>query len=221
VDEKHLREYPVPNVCGVIITSNHFLDGLFLPPDDRRHYVAWSERTKDDFEADYWTSLWRWYEDGGIANVAAFLLEYDLTGFDAKAPPPKTAAFFDIVMANEPGESTDLRDALDAVDNPAAVILDDLKAQAQSEAFHRWIQDPRTARQMPHRMSEVGYVPVRNDAAKDGKWRCGDSRRVIYAQQDLTPRDRLAAAQARARRGIVRGIVRSVSIGPREPGWRG
>ncbi len=43
VDEKHLREYPVPNVCGVIITTNHKSDGLYLPADDRRHFVAWSE----------------------------------------------------------------------------------------------------------------------------------------------------------------------------------
>jgi hypothetical protein len=26
---------------GVIFTSNHKTDGLFLPPDDRRHFVAW------------------------------------------------------------------------------------------------------------------------------------------------------------------------------------
>src|ERR1700683_4469077 len=40
VDEKNLREYSVPNVCGVVITTNHWTDGIFLPADDRRHYVA-------------------------------------------------------------------------------------------------------------------------------------------------------------------------------------
>ena len=48
VDEKHLREYAILNVCGVIITTNHKTDGIYLPADDRRHYVAWSDRTKDD-----------------------------------------------------------------------------------------------------------------------------------------------------------------------------
>lgn len=48
VDEKNLREYPVFNVCGVIITTNHKADGLFLPPDDRRHYVAWSPCRRDE-----------------------------------------------------------------------------------------------------------------------------------------------------------------------------
>jgi hypothetical protein len=36
VDEKNLREYSVLNCCGVIITSNHKTDGIFLPADDRR-----------------------------------------------------------------------------------------------------------------------------------------------------------------------------------------
>ena len=37
-DEKNLREYSILNCCGVIITTNHKADGIFLPADDRRHY---------------------------------------------------------------------------------------------------------------------------------------------------------------------------------------
>ena len=48
-DEKHLREYTVLNCCGVIITTNHKADGIYLPPDDRRHFVAWSDLPKQDF----------------------------------------------------------------------------------------------------------------------------------------------------------------------------
>jgi Family of unknown function (DUF5906) len=38
-----MREYSVLNVCGVIITTNHKTDGIYLPADDRRHYVAWRQ----------------------------------------------------------------------------------------------------------------------------------------------------------------------------------
>jgi hypothetical protein len=48
VNEKYLRAHYVFNCCGVIITSNK-ADGIFLPADDRRHFVAWSELTKEDF----------------------------------------------------------------------------------------------------------------------------------------------------------------------------
>jgi hypothetical protein len=72
VDEKHLRVHAVWNVCGVIITTNHRTDGLYLPADDRRHYVAWSERTRDDFDADYWTTLYRWYAATCHTPLAAY-----------------------------------------------------------------------------------------------------------------------------------------------------
>lgn len=90
VDEKNLREYSVFNCCGVIITTNHKTDGIFLPADDRRHFVAWSVLAKEDFSPDYWAELWRWYENGGDRHVAAYLAQLDISTFDPKAPRPKT-----------------------------------------------------------------------------------------------------------------------------------
>ena len=101
VNEKYLREHYVFNVLGLILTTNHKTDGIYLPAEDRRHYVAWSTRTKEDFSQQYWKELWGWYYTGGFEHVAAYLTELDLSAFDPKAPPPKTAAFWDIVNANE------------------------------------------------------------------------------------------------------------------------
>jgi hypothetical protein len=99
VDEKHLREHPVFNVCGVIITTNHQIDGTYLPADDCRHYVGWSNLSRD-----YWSDLYRWYDKGGVGHVAAFLHTFDLSGFDPKAPPRNAPAFWSIVSANEAPE---------------------------------------------------------------------------------------------------------------------
>jgi hypothetical protein len=38
-ERKNLREHYVPNITGVIITTNHKSDGIFLPADDRRHFL--------------------------------------------------------------------------------------------------------------------------------------------------------------------------------------
>ena len=65
-------------------------DGLYLPSDDRRHYVAWSDSSREQFPADYWQQMYVWYAAGGDAHVAAYLRHKDLRGFDPKAPPPKT-----------------------------------------------------------------------------------------------------------------------------------
>jgi hypothetical protein len=195
VDEKHLREYAVFNVCGVIITTNHKSDGIYLPADDRRHFVAWSDLSKDDFAPTYWTNLYAWYDSGGASNVAAYLATLDLSTFDAKAPPPKTEAFWSIVDANRTPEDAELADALDTLGKPDVTTLRGIASVAADE-FKAWLGDRRNSRKVPHRLEECGYVPVRNPSAQDGLWKVGHKRAVIYARKDLTYRDSVTAAEA-------------------------
>ena len=114
IDEKNRDEYAIPNVGGVIITTNHKADGIYLPADDRRHFVAWSDLDKSDFTAEYWNELWHWYDNGGCQVVAHYLLNLDLSAFNPKAPPPQTDAFLEIVNASRSPEDAELADALDA-----------------------------------------------------------------------------------------------------------
>ena len=144
VDEKNLREHSISNCCGVIITTNHKADGIYLPADDRRHYVAWSDLTKEDFTDDYWNNLWGWYEDGGIRHVAAYLAELDLSAFDPKAPPPKTAAFWAIVDANRAPEDAELADVLDGWATPTPRRSPRSRDEAIGD-FCRWIKTAGTA----------------------------------------------------------------------------
>jgi hypothetical protein len=198
VDEKHIREYAVPNVVGVVITTNH-RDGIYLPPDDRRHYVAWTERTKDGFRSDYWQRLYSWYEQGGYGHVAAFLAQLDISGFDPKAPPPKTDAFWGVVDAGRAPEDAELADVLDRLQHPEAITLSAITDMAHRD-FAEWLRDRRNARKVPHRMEDAGYVPVRNDDANDGRWRVGGRKQTIYARRELSKRDRITAV-----RQLVRG----------------
>ena len=140
VDEKNLREYAVVNVCSVVITTNHKSDGIHLPADDRRHYVAWSPRTKDDFPPTDRRTLYKWYATGGSAHVAAYLAAVDLSRFDPKAPPPHTDAWYDIVNANRTPEDSELADALDALTSPDAVTLG-LIADRTTADFATWLRD--------------------------------------------------------------------------------
>jgi hypothetical protein len=193
-DEKHLREHNVMNVTGVIITTNYKTDGIYLPADDRRHYVAWSDLTKDDFIDAYWGELWEWYADGGLENVAAFLTEYDLSTFHPKAPPKKTATWWTIVDANRAPEDAELADVLDKLCDPDVVTLSRLADHAQS-GFAEFLRDRKNARRISHRMEEAGYVPVRNDAAKDGLWRVDGKRQAVYGKKVMDLRDRVTAAR--------------------------
>jgi hypothetical protein len=196
-DEKHLREYSVMNVTGVVITTNHKSDGIYLPADDRRHYVAFSDVVKEDFEADYWADLYCWYHCGGFSHVAAYLAALDLSDFDPKAPPPKTAAFCDIVDANRAPEDAELADVLDSLTYPHAVTITRLIDEARfihNESFVDWLEDRKNRRRIPHRLDEAGYTPVRNGDARDGLWKIGGRRQAVYAKKSLSLRDRITAA---------------------------
>jgi len=194
VDEKNLREYTVPNCTGTIITTNHKTDGIYLPADDRRHFVAWSGLAKDHFDQGYWNRLWGWYASGGIEHVAAYLATLDLSGFDPKAPPPKTLAFWEIVDASRAPEDAELADAIDLLGASAALTLAQIVARADG-SFGEWLRDRRNNKRIPHRLEAIGYVAVRNNDAADGLWRVSTRRQVIYARAELAIRDRIAAAQ--------------------------
>ncbi len=194
-DEKNIREYAVQNVCGVVITTNHKTDGIYLPPDDRRHYVAWSDLAATAFPSTYWQTLYAWYTETRCGHVAAYLAERDISGFDPKAPPPKTPAFHDIVDTNRAPEDAELADALDAVGNPPAITRATIAAQS-SPSFREWLQDRRNSRQVPHRMESAGYARVPNPDASDGRWKIAQKRQTVYARTDLTARDRLIAAKS-------------------------
>jgi hypothetical protein len=208
VDEKHLREHAVLNCCGVIITTNHKTDGIYLPPDDRRHYVAWSDLKKEDFDDVYWKGLYDWYDAAGAGDVTAYLAALDLTEFNSKALPPKTAAFWEIVNASRPPEDAELIDVIERLGKPdpdtlgkiiqpATVTLNELANKA-SQQFSEWLLDRKNSRRIPHRLEACGYVAVRNPARTDGLWKVNHKSQVIYARATLPLRDRIAAAMKRA-----------------------
>jgi hypothetical protein len=196
VNEKHLREYNLLNCCGVIITTNHKNDGIYLPADDRRHYVAWSFLVKEDFTQDYWDDLWGFYDNGGDRHVAAYLAQLDLSGFNPKAPPPKTPAFWDIVNASRAPEDAELADILEMSRNPDVVTLSSViltASEAGQDDFVVWLKDRKNRRNLLHRFEACGYIAIRNPDAEDGLWKITGRRQVVYAKAGLTLHEQLAA----------------------------
>jgi hypothetical protein len=198
VNEKHRQEHYILNRCGVLYTTNHKVTGIYLPADDRRHFVAWSSLDKSSFSDDYWTGIWHWYEHGGYDDVAAYLMDVDLTDFDPKAPPPHTAAFHEIVTAAIPPEVGELLDALDRLQNPDAVTVSDIVTMADG-ALGVQMQDRKNSRLIASWMEMAGYVSVKNPNAARNLWQVGGKRQVIYARQSLNGTARLNAAAAKAR----------------------
>jgi hypothetical protein len=210
IDEKNTPEYYITNVLGVIITTNHKADGIYLPADDRRHYVAWSNLTKDSFEDGYFPGMWDYYErENGRAHVAAYLANLDLSGFDPKAPPPKTDAFWDIVQASRVPEDAEVQDAIDKIaeeqysrqycDNDGRLLIvtiNDIKGKAEAD-FGLWLGNRGNTRRIPHRLEACGYTPVRNPNASDGLWKIDGRRQAVYGLTNVSQPDLVSVIRKR------------------------
>jgi hypothetical protein len=213
VDEKNLREHYIFNCCGVIMTTNYKTGGVYLPPDDRRTYVAWSNVEKEQFNDDYWKRLWSWYTDhDGIRKVAAFLKTYDLASFNAKAPPPRTPAFFEIVASGVAPEEVEPTDLLERMGNPDALTLGQLSEKANAESdlsdFAQWIDDRPNRKAIPHKLEQCGYVRTPNPDNKQGIWTIKtcrlqlgkpvevvSQRQHVYAKASLSFADQVKAVR--------------------------
>ena len=197
VNEKYINEYFILNRSGMVITTN-YRDALYLPPDDRRHYVAFSERRGEEFPAAFWNEFWAWYETGGFAHVAALLYQRDLSGFDPKAEPPKTDAFRYMVSADLTSEYSDIADAIDRLKDadgqrPDALTIAELIVVAPEL---EWLRAMKMRRVMRRRLEDNGYAIVVNpDAKTDNMWAIDGKRQAIYARAALNQTQRLIAAR--------------------------
>jgi Family of unknown function (DUF5906) len=197
VNEKYINEYFILNRSAMVITTN-YRDALYLPPDDRRHYVAFSERRGEEFPAAFWNEFWGWYEDGGFAHVAGLLYQHDLSGFDPKPEPPKTDAFRYMVSADLTSEYSDIADTIDRLKDadgqrPDALTIAELIVVAPEL---EWLRTLKMRRVMRRRLEDNGYAIVVNpDAKTDNMWAIDGKRQAIYARAALNQTQRLIAAR--------------------------
>jgi hypothetical protein len=203
VNVKYVPEFYIFNRVGVVVTTN-YRDALYLPADDRRHHVGFSERLTAEYPPQFWTSFWTWYkQDDGFKHVAAYLYQYDLSHFDPHAPPPKTPAFWYMVGADRSEGFSELMNAITDLGEP---VPGDPKAPntppealtitqlVQKAPGLDWLQDLRTRRTVRKRLEDCGYVAVNSDAT-DGLWIIKKKRQVIYASAHLGVKERRDAVE--------------------------
>ena len=211
VNEKNKGEYWILNVVRVVYTTNN-RDALFVPPDDRRTFVCRSECTPESFAAGYFDSLYGWLDGEGTAHVVAYLRTYDwkAAGFDPKAPPPKTEAFWAMVAVERTQEIADLATVLEAMERPDAVTLTRITTRVaqmvspgpgvidltQVTGLAASLLDRKNTRRVAHWLEEVGYVRVPNKEAKDGYFWVDGKRCPVFAREELGEDGRHRAAHA-------------------------
>ena len=133
------------NVIGLIITTNYKTDGIYLPTNDRRHFVTWSDQREEDFTNEYWKELWNWYEnENGYAHVAAHLSELDISDFNPKAPRNSGILGHcgNFNSAPEDAELADVINSMQRPERPDALTPKQIVAAATGTAAE-WLTNPR------------------------------------------------------------------------------
>ena len=192
VDEKHLREHNVFNVCGVVITTNHKTDGIYLPADDRRHFVAWSELDQGRLRRrllEHALGLVRQRRRSPRRRVSG---ELDLSALTPKRRRrrPRHSGTSSTPTArrrkpNSPMCST----------GSATPMHNHRHHRPQRRAAtSEWIRDRKNRRVIPHRLEKCGYIASAQRCRQGRIWKIHGKRQAIYTKSVLSVRDRLKAA---------------------------
>jgi hypothetical protein len=188
INPKYGQKYSVRMHCGVIITTNHMLSGIYIPQDDRRYDVIESANKwemgleDDDVRREYFSELWQWFlEGGGDRHVAAYLRSRDISQFSAANSQRKTDAHKAVVVS---GLTTDhwCADALLEIGDPKIVRADWLINIA---ARNTDMKLGEIKAKLSHSMGRMGYRFFRSDR-KDGRTRIGDKLHTIYHLETVT-----------------------------------
>ena len=100
INRKGLHPYMALNRLFVLAYSNERV-AINLPTEDRRWFVIWSDAGR--MSPTESVGLWAWYKSGGMANVAAWLHQRDVSAFNPGLPPMMTEAKAIMVEAGMSG----------------------------------------------------------------------------------------------------------------------
>jgi hypothetical protein len=218
VNEKYIGEYYVPNLCAPIITTNYKTNGIYLPADDRRHFVAWSDRTEADFTNAYWQSFWRWYREGGFGHVAAWLSRRDISAFNAKAPPPKTEAFWATVRCRPRARRRRAGRRARQARKPRRGHA--RRSREQGRRLIRLVAArPQEPPPHPAPLRGVRLCPGSQPDRQQGLWVINGSRQVVYGRRDKDQRELVdhSSTGRRGRPGTVTGTEGTEGTDPPTP----
>lgn len=201
INPKYGQKYSVKLFCGVIITTNHLLNGLHIPPDDRRYDVidcATHEemgfKNLDDRKL-YFDWLWNWFnKEKGDSHVAAYLREKDISKFSASNGQRRTKAHQSIVMI-ELEQYGWFFDIVNELGSPDFISVPTIKRFAERNGEIDTSKTGQFQMKIKHAALAAGYSRYGNPNSIEGRWTLPDVSAgfVVYARKDVRigrdPRD--------------------------------
>ena len=78
-----------------------------------------------------------------------------------------------------------------------------LGSGSTSEEFHDWLKDRKNCRAIPQKFKKCGYSPAMNRESKQGLWRCGGKKQMIYSDPMTSSRHSMMTAEIHAQHKSV------------------
>jgi len=188
INPKYGQKYSIRMYCGVIITTNHMVSGIYIPPDDRRYDVMEAASKcemgleTDEKSKEYFSELWSWFlASGGDRHVAAYLMERDLSGWSASNGQRKTRAH-NYVVATCTKNDDWFFDAMNSIGEPEIFRSDALISAVLKDGMNL----KELATKLSHAVNRADFRVHINPNRKDGRWKYNDKLVTIYAKRHLT-----------------------------------
>lgn len=161
VNIKFQPQYEIPNLIATIFFTN-LENALAIGGKDRRYFVTWNNAQPQPDA--YYTELVAWFADGGAAYAARWLLDRDVSGFNAKGKAPMTTAKDDMRKAARSLPDEVLEDGIEHKEGPFAhrlFTLDEATGFMQARIGDR----PRlTNSYVSARLKRLGLLRIRRQS---------------------------------------------------------
>lgn len=187
INPKYGQKYSMRMFCGVIMTTNHLSNGIFIPEGDRRYDVidCASKREMGMTEEElklHFEELWEWFELGrGAENIAAYLTQRDISKFSANSGQRKTEAHKTVVAQGFSGDYW-LTDIIDELGSPIALRLDWI----MDRAIAKGMKEHEVRAKISHALDRSEYSKLRNKDSADGRWTINKVKRVVYSKYGIS-----------------------------------
>lgn len=196
INPKYGQKYSVKMFCGVIITTNHLANGIYIPEGDRRYDVIASATAAEmglvdeETKRAYFGELWDWFLEGGSHHVAAYLATRDIEGWSPNTGQRKTEAHRTVVKS---GMATDhwLVDAMDEIAAALGVDLDSINCirgdwVVQCAERKGELKPGEIRGRLTNSLRRYGFSLFTDPTTKDGRVLIGDKRATIYRRDDCS-----------------------------------
>jgi Predicted ATPase len=195
INPKYGHQYTMRLYCGVILTTNHLLNGIFIPEDDRRYDVIDSASfqemglQKEAVRKAYFDDLYDWFFKEGGPHIAAFLMARDLAKWSPDHGQRKTLAHKMVIQEGRAGDLW-LMDILDELKNPDVVRVDWIMARATQHG----LKSDEINKKISHAMTRAGYGKYTDQtasASNGGRWRINGKLQTVFVrtQTELSIRE--------------------------------